>query len=271
MLPLVLRVMAGSNGNGNSKYFPANLPILDGKNWEKWCVKMGVIFGFQDVKDLVMNGIPEEVEGATDVQTAAHKEMKKKDCKALFLIHQCVNDANFDKISGATSAKEAWDILQAAYVGADKVKQVKLHSLRRQFELLSMQENEAVSDYFNRLQVLVNSMKACNEVISNQQIVEKVLRTLTQKFGYIVVAIEESKDVSKMKVEELLSSLEAHEQRLLERRGTGQQEQALQAHSNHRSDGGPSKFKKGKGKWHKGKGGGSDSQSKKHQSYSDNH
>lgn len=225
---------------------------------------MGVIFGFQDAYDFVMNGIPEEVEGATDVQTAAHKELKKKDYKALFLIHQCVDDANFEKISGGKSAKEAWDILQASYTGADKVKQVKLHSLRRQFELLSMQEAETVANYFNRLQLLVNSMKACNEVLSNQQIVEKILRTLTQKFDYIVVAIEETRDLSKMKVEELLNSLEAHEHRLLERGNTRQQEQALQAQTSHKTEGGQTKFKKGKGKgkWKGGKGGSGDSYKK---------
>lgn len=48
---------------------------------------------------------------------------------------------------------------------------------------------------------------------------EKILRTLTPKFDYIIMAIEESKDVSKMKVEELLSSLEAYEQRLMDRSG----------------------------------------------------
>lgn len=48
---------------------------------------------------------------------------------------------------------------------------------------------------------------------------EKILRTLTPKFDYIIMVIEESKDVSKMKVEELLSSLEAYEQRLMDRSG----------------------------------------------------
>lgn len=244
--------MAEGSSNGNG-HFPANLPVLDGKNWEKWCVKMGVIFGFQDVTDLVKNGIPEEVEGATDAQTAAHKAMKKKDCKALFLIHQCVDDANFEKIAGAKSSKEAWDILQQSYEGAAKVKQVKLHSLRRQFELMCMKDQETISEYFNRMQVLVNSMKACQDVISNQQIVEKILRTLTPKFDYIIVAIEESKDVSKMKVEDLLCSLEAHEQRLLDRNGARVQEQALQARTHPSTNGSKSKFKKGKQKWREGK------------------
>lgn len=31
---IVIKAMVGISGN----YFPINLPILDGKNWEKWCV-----------------------------------------------------------------------------------------------------------------------------------------------------------------------------------------------------------------------------------------
>lgn len=92
-------------------------------------------------------------------------------------------------------------------------------------------------------------MKSCHELISDQQIVEKLLRTLTPRFDHIVVAIKESKDLSKMKGEELMHSLEAHEQRLLERSREKQQEHALQAHTSHKFEGRNSKHKKGKGKW----------------------
>lgn len=258
--------MAGSNGNN---YFPANLPILDGKNWEQWRVKMGVIFGFQDVQ-VVKNGIPEKVVGETKAQTAAYKD-HKKDCKALFLIHLHVDSANFEKISSTRIAKEATDILEKSYGGADKVKKVKLQSLRRKYELLSMKEQESVAEYFNRMQVLVNSMKTCKELLSDQQIVEKILRTLTPRFDHIVVAIEESKDLEKMKVDELMNSLEAHEQRLIERHGEKVQEQALQAQTNPKFKGRNSRYKKGKGKWKGGKSGGhGDFQSKKNQHHSAN-
>ena len=48
----------------------------------------------------------------------------------------------------------------------------------------------------------------------DKRIVEKVLRSLSPKFEHIVAAIEESKDLSKLTRHELMSSLEAHEQRM---------------------------------------------------------
>lgn len=33
--------------------FPANLPILDGKNYEKWYIQMRMIFGFQEVTEVI--------------------------------------------------------------------------------------------------------------------------------------------------------------------------------------------------------------------------
>ena len=108
--------------------------------------------------------------------------------------------------------------MNKVYRGADKTKKVKLQALRRQYELLSMTNQEYIADYFNRIQTLVNAMKACKGELTNQQIIDKVLRTLTPRFDHVVVVIEESKDLDSMKVEELQNSLEAHEQRVNERR-----------------------------------------------------
>ena len=52
-------------------------------------------------------GVATLAEAATDQEKAAHKELKKKDYKALFIIHQYVDANNFVKVSDAESAKEA--------------------------------------------------------------------------------------------------------------------------------------------------------------------
>lgn len=57
--------------------------------------------------------------------------------------------------------------------------------------------------------LITNKMKSCGETLSEESISEKVLRSLTSQFDYIVVEIEYSKDLSTMRIEELQSSLEA--------------------------------------------------------------
>ncbi|GAU32293.1 hypothetical protein TSUD_63100 [Trifolium subterraneum] len=159
--------------NSSNSSLPSNLPILDSKNWDQWCIRMNEIFGFQDVENLVKNGYTTLAADATEAQQAAFREVKKKDCKALFLIHQYVDSSNFEKISSAISSKQAWDILNNAHGGGDKVKKVRLQSLRRQYELLGMMDKESIDEFFTRLQTLVNTMKNLGDQISDQQVIEK--------------------------------------------------------------------------------------------------
>ncbi|XP_019451856.1 PREDICTED: uncharacterized protein LOC109353959 [Lupinus angustifolius] len=209
--------------------FPANLPILDGKNWNQWKVQVKAIMGYQEVDEIVEQDYSILDEGASDEQRRMHKENKKKDCKAMFLLHQCVDEAHFEKISGATNSKEAWLILEACNQGAEQLKKVRLQNLRRQYKLMQMEGNKKVGQFFNRVVTHMNAMKACGEKITDQSVVENILRILTPNFDHIVVAIEESKDLEVLKIEDLQGSLEAHEHRLIERSNERSVDQALQA------------------------------------------
>ncbi|XP_019427160.1 PREDICTED: uncharacterized protein LOC109335480 [Lupinus angustifolius] len=215
---------------GNGSNLPSmGLPILTDKNWDRWRTQMNVLFNFQEVSEVVEDGIPPLNPEANEGQRITFKDAKKKDNKALFLIHHCVDDVNFEKIQNANNAKEAWDILIRSHAGGDKIKKVKLQTLRRQYELLNMEESDRIGDYFTKILAITNQMKGYGEQISDIMIIEKIMRSLPQKFDFIIVAIEESKDINVMKIEELQSSLEAHEMRLLERNPNKKAEQALKA------------------------------------------
>ncbi|KAF2309140.1 hypothetical protein GH714_000790 [Hevea brasiliensis] len=56
-------------------------------------------------------------------------------------------------------------------------------------------------------------MRSNGEEMTDTKIVEKILRTLTGKFTYVCVSIEESKDTETMTVDELQSTLVVHEQK----------------------------------------------------------
>lgn len=62
--------------------------------------------------------------------------------------------------------------------------------------------------------IVANDMRNLGEEMSDTKIVEKILRTLVERFMYVVCAIEESKDIKELSVDELQSSLLVHEQNL---------------------------------------------------------
>jgi gag-polypeptide of LTR copia-type len=128
------------------------------------------------------------------------------------MLFRAVDESGFEKIVGATTSKEAWDILEKVFKGADRVKQVRLQTLRGELESMKMKESESLSDYITRVQAVVNQLIRNGEALTDARVVEKILRSLTDNFENVVCAIEESKDLAKLTVDELAGSLEAHEQ-----------------------------------------------------------
>lgn len=75
-----------------------------------------------------------------------------------------------------------------------------------------MKEAETITEYFSRVMMVANDMRNLGEDVP--KVVEKILRTLVEKFTYVVCAIEESKDIKDMTIDGLQSSLMVHEQKL---------------------------------------------------------
>ena len=68
----------------------------------------------------------------------------------------------------------------------------------------------SVTDYFARVMIIANNLRNLGEDMQDVQVVEKVLRTLSEKFNYVVCSIEESKDIQSLSIDELQSSLLVH-------------------------------------------------------------
>ncbi|KAJ0967664.1 hypothetical protein J5N97_024581 [Dioscorea zingiberensis] len=216
-----------------SNLLQAQVPKLVKDNYASWQIQMKALLGSQELWEIVTEGYEEptaEQEAAySREQKGILKEQRKRDKKALFLLYQGVDESTFEKISEAKSSKEVWEILSTFFKGVDRVRKVRLQTLRAEFEAAHMKEGEATADYFSRLQAVVNQLKRNGEKIEDVRVVEKILRSLTTKFEHVVVAIEESKDLDTLPIEELMGSLQVHEQRMQKSNTAVVVEQALES------------------------------------------
>ncbi|XP_075473355.1 uncharacterized protein LOC142504363 [Primulina tabacum] len=83
------------------------------------------------------------------------------------------------------------------------------------FESLRMEDKESILEYDSRLRQLSNEAHSLGDPMSNERLVNKVLRSLPEKFNVKVCAIEESKDTSTINLDELMSSLKTFEMNLV--------------------------------------------------------
>ncbi|KAL5567708.1 hypothetical protein UlMin_024283 [Ulmus minor] len=136
--------------------------------------------------------------------------------KALNAIFCGVDDLNFRYIQNCKIAKEAWDKLEVAHEGTEAVKRSKLQMLTSQFESIRMEEEEKVVEFYAKLINITNRSCLLGEEYIESKIVRKILRSLPHRFQGKVIAIEESKNVNKIRIEELIVSLETFEMGLSE-------------------------------------------------------
>ncbi|RVW23471.1 hypothetical protein CK203_098921 [Vitis vinifera] len=116
-------------------------------------------------------------------QMKLYKERKTRKAKAKACLFAAVSPSILIKIMKIDSTAEIWEYLKEEYKGDERIKNMKVMNLIREFEMKKMKESDAVKDY-----------------------------------GAQLLSIAD-KDLSTISLTELLHSLEAAEQRRLMRQG----------------------------------------------------
>ena len=126
------------------------------------------------------------------------------------MLYLAINE-EFKKISSAKIAKEAWTILQTTYEGTKTVMDSKFQRLTTSFEEIKMKEDELFYEFYVKLKDIVNSAFNFRETIPEPKIVRNVLKSLPERFHAKITSIEESKDIDKIPLIELVGNLQTYE------------------------------------------------------------
>ena len=165
---------------------------------------------------LVEQGVPVATEGVvlTEGQKKALDDQKLKDLKVKNYLFQAIDISILETILNKETSKNIWDSLKQNYQGTARVKRAQLQALRKEFEMLQMKMGETVNDYFARTLTIANKMRNHGETMKDVTVIEKILRSMTANFNYVVCSIEESHDIDSLTIDQLQSSLLVHEQRM---------------------------------------------------------
>ena len=87
----------------------------------------------------------------------------------------------------------------------------KFQRLTTSFEKIKMEEDESFDEFYAKLKDIVNSTFNLGETIPEPKIVRKVLRSLFERFHAKITVIEESKDIDKISLTELVGNLQTYE------------------------------------------------------------
>ena len=101
--------------------------------------------------------------------------------------------------------------METTYDGTKKVKDTKLQMLTTRFEELRMSEDESFNSFYSKLNEVVIGKFNLGEKTEDSKVVRKFFRSLPESFRAKVTAIEESKDLNEIKVQELIGSLQMYE------------------------------------------------------------
>ncbi|TXG46650.1 hypothetical protein EZV62_011029 [Acer yangbiense] len=207
-----------------------HVPQFSRENYQIWTVKMKSYIKAFGLWDYVNEDkqVPPLRANPTIAQMKQHEEEKMKRDKAVTCLYSALSDSVFTSIMHLDTAKLICDELKKRFEGSERVRSVKLLTLKREFEMLRMKEGETVKDYSSKLSELVNQMRLYGDTIEDHKVVEKMLVSLPDKFEAKVAAIEEFCDLKALTVSEMVSKLQAQEQRLAIKNGD-EMEGAFQA------------------------------------------
>ncbi|XP_070035725.1 intracellular protein transport protein USO1-like [Nicotiana tomentosiformis] len=173
--------------------------------------------------DIVTDGplatMKKNAEGADVPKTRADctaEDLRKweKNTKAKKWLVCGLGPDEYNRIQSCTTAKEIWDTLQVAHEGTAQVKRSRVTLQYSQYENFSMKEGKTIQEMYTRFTTLTNVLKSLGRTLLEEDKVEKILtRVLPVSWESKITAIQESKNIETLKLDELIGNLNAYELR----------------------------------------------------------
>ena len=145
---------------------------------------------------------------------------------ATALIFQSIPEALVLQVGELETAKKVWNAIKARHLGADRVREARLQTLKAEFDRLKMKETDSIDDFVGKLSEITSKSASLGENIEESKLVKKFLSSLPRKkYIQIVASLEQVLDLNSTTFEDIVGRLKAYEERISEDNTDGGEEQ----------------------------------------------
>jgi hypothetical protein len=176
----------GARGGGEAHQV---YPTLMNTNYTSWCIRVQAIMEDREEWDVVE---PEESTLATAPTAAEAAKMTARDKKVKAHLLQCIPDDIFMQVAKKKTGKEVWDSLKAQFVGADRVRDARLQTLKSEFDAVTMKEDDRSS--CGETNDSVSEEQQLGGSIEDADLVKKLFDIVLDRYLTIVAGIDQFYD-----------------------------------------------------------------------------
>jgi hypothetical protein len=191
-------------------------PTLAEDNYGAWAVKMKIFMRAQ--------GLWAAVEGRQAVDDGL-------DQMALAAIVQAVSESVMMGVAEQDMAKKVWDALKEMHIGEECVKKARVQTLKRELDGMYVGESEKINEFCLKVTTTVNEIHSLGTKVEEISVIEKLLRSIPDKFLPIVSTIEQWGDLTVMLVAEVMGHHRTFEESSKRQRRDREEGKLLVAHA----------------------------------------
>ncbi|GJS82232.1 hypothetical protein Tco_0748773 [Tanacetum coccineum] len=198
----------------------SKVPMLKSGEYEIWRMRIEQYIQMIDYAlwEVIENGntapkttVVEGVEKVMPPITAEEKAQKRLEMKARSTLMMGIPNEYQLKFNSIKDAKSLLEAIEKRFGGNASTKKTQRNLLKQQYENFSAPSSETLDQTFDRLQKLVSQLEILGEKLSQEDVNQKLLRSLSPEWNTHVVVWRNKPELEIMSMDDLYNNLKVYE------------------------------------------------------------
>ncbi|GKD70297.1 ribonuclease H-like domain-containing protein [Tanacetum coccineum] len=203
----------------------SKVPMLKPGEFELWRMRIEQYIQMIDYAlwEVIENGatlpkttIVEGKEQVTPITSAEDKAQRRLEVKARSTLMMGIPNEHQLKFNSIKDAKKLLEAIEKRFGGNEATKKTQRNLLKQQYENFTAPSSEMLDQTFDRLQKLVSQLELLGEKLSQEDVNQKLLRSLSPEWNTHAVVWRNKADLDTMSMDDLYNNLKVYEPKVKE-------------------------------------------------------